>query len=170
MDTQVKQTLLEMLNQRNYTDIEEIDDTITALKPDGEMIWVFLKIIKKLNSNEIENHIVLMQRENISHAILIHEGLPTPTAKKAILNLPTINIHIELFQVEDLMFNRTKHILVPKHVPLSGEETKNFIKNFGTDIPVILRTDPISRFYDFRKGQIIKIERKNGEIGFRIVK
>jgi len=35
---------------------------------------------------------------------------------------------------------------------------------------VILKTDAVAKFYNFQKGEIIKIERTDGTVSFRIVK
>jgi DNA-directed RNA polymerase I, II, and III subunit RPABC1 len=165
----VKQILLEMFNQRNYHDIK-IDNHITAIKPNGEQIYGFTKIIEKLNNDEIHAHIALIQEDNIKHCILVYEGVPTPAVKSVISNLPNIGINIELFHADDLQFNITKHELVPKHEILPLSEAKEFKQKYGTNIPTILKSDSVARFFDFHKGEIIRITRKSGAISYRIVR
>ena len=80
------------------------------------------------------------------------------------------DMRIELFPLESLRYNITKHRLVPKHTQLSKSESKKFKDAYGVKIPILLRTDPIVRFYDFQKGSVIKIERPYGLISYRIVK
>ena len=46
----------------------------------------------------------------------------------------------------------------------------NFKKKYTDDIPIILKSDPISRFYGYERGDIIKVTRKSGYVMFRIVK
>ena len=77
---------------------------------------------------------------------------------------------IELFNVDDLQFNITKHILVPLHKKLNKEECKEFKEQYGSSIPVLLKSDPVCRFYNFQKGDIIQITRRNSFVSYRIVR
>lgn len=167
----VKQTIIEMFTQRGYSDVDlDVEDRILAIKPDGEQVCAFAKIIPKLNNDEIHSHISQMQEDEISHGVLIYEGVPTPAVKNVMANLPELGISIEIFHADDLQFNLTKHELVPKHVLLGKDEAKEFKSKFGINIPAILRSDPVARFYDFHKGDIIMITRKSGAISYRIVR
>lgn len=162
--------LNEMFKQRGYTDIEEKDDKLFATKENGDNICAFYSVIEKLNVTEIHNHISILQKSEINHGIIVYDGVPTPAVKNVISNAFDIKLNIELFCCDDLQFNITKHILVPKHIKLFREESKEFKNKYGTSIPILLRSDPISRFYDYSKGDIIKIIRKNGFISYRIVR
>jgi DNA-directed RNA polymerase I, II, and III subunit RPABC1 len=166
-----RETIIEMFNQRGYTDIDsDIDNRILAIKPDGEQVCAFGSIIEKLNNDEIHSYIAQLQQDEIKHGLLVYEGIPTPAVKSVMANLPELGINIEIFHADDLQFNLTKHVLVPKHVLLSKEDAKEFRLKFGINIPVILRSDAVSRFYDFHKGDIIMIIRKTGAISYRIVR
>ena len=61
----------------------------------------------------------------------------------------------------------TKHYLVPKHEKVPDSE--KFDKKIIDKLPILLKTDPISRFYGFKKGDLIKISRKNNYIFYRRV-
>ena len=43
-------------------------------------------------------------------------------------------------------------------------------EKYGDTFPSLLKSDPISRFYGYNKGDIIKVTRKNGIVIHRIVK
>ena len=80
---------------------------------------------------------------------------------------------IELFQEEELQYNITKHYLVPKHelsYPKGTKISKDFKDKYGDKFPVLLKTDPVARFYGYNKGDIIKITRKGGYVTYRFVK
>jgi DNA-directed RNA polymerase I, II, and III subunit RPABC1 len=109
-----------------------------------------------------------MRNANFTHAIVVFNDSVTPMAQKVVDELE--GLRIELFQMNSLRYNITKHRLVPKHIPLTKGEMKAFKEEFGTKIPILLHSDPIVRFYDFQRGDIIKVERKNGFICYRIVK
>jgi len=72
--------------------------------------------------------------------------------------------------VEDLKINITKHRLVSKHMSVSSEELVEIKKKIDiTKLPVLLTTDPMCKYYAFRKGSVIKIQRKDSMM-YRIVK
>lgn len=166
----VVKTILQMFNQRGYTDISEEENCIIATKPNGAKIYAFPSIVEKLNVSVIHNYIAILQKAEINHGIIVFEGIPTPAVKNVVSNTPDLDINIELFQADDLQFNITEHKLVPTHILLSKNEAKAFKEKYGTNIPILLRTDAIVRFYDFAKGDIIKIVRRNGFISYRIVR
>jgi len=166
-----KAIIIDMFASRGYTEITTETNRITALKDDGvSTIYAFHTIIEKLNNDEIHSYISLLQEEKVKHALLVYEGTPTPAVKAVIANLPELDITIELFHADDLQFDITKHELVPKHEKLSMQDSKEFKALYGTNIPTLLRTDAVVRFYDFHKGEIIKVTRKNGAISYRIVR
>ena len=172
MDPRIRITILEMLSQRKYKDIKEDENRIFALDEKENVVCVFMEILVKLNVAEIKKKIFIMQEEKISHAIIIHNSLDTPTSqvKGIIENLPNLCMEIEAFPESDLLINITKHSYVPKHEVLSPEKGREFRSKYGTDIPVLLKTDAISRFYNFHKGDIIEITRRNDYVAYRIVK
>lgn len=167
----VREIISEMFEGRGYTHIDSSnEERIMAKKEDGSSVCAFTSIIAKLNVSEIHMHISILQKEKINHGLIVFDGIPTPAVKNVIGNTPNLDINVELFDVDDLQFNITKHRLVPKHIRLEKEEAKEFKSKYGTDIPVLLRIDPVCRFYDFSKGDIIKIIRRNGFVSFRIVR
>jgi DNA-directed RNA polymerase I, II, and III subunit RPABC1 len=167
----VKKTINEMFEQRGYKNIKNIEDIqIIGVGEDDKKICAYIKILEKLNVAEIHNYIAMLQTSGINHGIIVYDGIPTPAVKTVVSTIPDLDIIIELFSSEDLQFNITKHVLVPQHIKLSKDEAKDFKTKFGTDIPILLRSDPISKFYNYCKGDIIKVIRKNGFISYRIVR
>jgi len=69
--------------------------------------------------------------------------------------------HIQIMWCKHLQINPTKHILVPKHTKLTIEEINNLLDKYSiknrTQLPLILRSDPIARYYNYNAGDIIKI-------------
>lgn len=164
--------ILEMFSQRFYKNIlyNEEENLITADNENNQKVYAFTKPIIKFNVEEIHHYISVLQKDGINHCLLVYESMPTSAVKNIISNVPDIGINIELFQTDDLQINITKHFLVPKHFKLSKEESKKFKEQYGILIPILLKSDPICRFYNFSRGDIIKIVRKNGFITYRIVK
>ena len=161
-------TCLEMMEQRNYEIINKEEDQIVALKPDGNQIIVFLSDSLKFNVKNIQMYITIMDEMQIFHAIIVYKETITAFTKKAIEE--SLEMTFELFAVEDLQYNITKHILQPKFECLPTEESTKFKKQYGNRFPTLRRDDPISRFYGYNKGDVIKITRPNNYISYSIVK
>jgi DNA-directed RNA polymerase subunit H (RpoH/RPB5) len=167
----VRRTILEMFEQRGYTDIDSSEDNrILATKSNGDQICAYSHIIQKLNVGEIKTYIALLQTLNIPHCILVYDGVFTPAVKSIMEHMPSLNLNIELFSADNLQFNVTKHVLVPTHILLDKNEANEFKKKYGKKLPVILRSDPIAKFYDYHRDDIIKIVRRDGHVMYRVVK
>lgn len=167
----IKEIIHEMFEQRGYKDIHLTDENyIIATRPDKKIVVAFGTIVVKLNVSEIHTHISILQKMDVNHGLIVYEGIPTSAVKNVVTNAPDIGINIELFVADDLQFNITKHELVPKHVLLRKSKAKKFREIYGTNIPVLLKNDAIARFYDFHRGDIIKVIRRNGMVSFRIVR
>jgi DNA-directed RNA polymerase subunit H (RpoH/RPB5) len=73
-------------------------------------------------------------------------------------------IKFTIFLGDHLLFNITKHFLVPKHKLISKKEFQELMeskeKGFVQNLPKIYDSDPISRYYGAKVGQIFKITRE----------
>ena len=85
---------------------------------------------------------------------------------------------IEYYDTEDLIINITKHDIMPKFEVYNIDEKKKEILDLLDNInpklfPKMLISDPISKYYNLKIGDIIKIIRTSplsGEvISFRII-
>ena len=165
MDSSVRQTCTEMLEQRGY----HITDPDLFIGEFGnKKIIVFYNTCAKLNVEKVQEYVSLLQQAGIHHCIINYKNSITPVAKKVIEEL--VDFKLECFEEKTLRFNITKHSLVPKHIALPKKEADEFKKKYGIKIPVILKTDPVSRFFNFQRGDIIKVIRADGFISYRIVK
>ena len=108
---------------------------------------------------------------DVHHCLIVYKDNVTPVAKKIIEEIKELKI--ELFHQDELQYNITKHYLVPKHELIYKKGTaeySNFKDKYTDKFPIILKSDPISRFYAYEKGDIIKVTRKNGYVMYRIVR
>jgi DNA-directed RNA polymerase I, II, and III subunit RPABC1 len=83
----------------------------------------------------------------------------------------------EIFLFNELVFNRTKHRLVPKHVLLNETEKKEVLTTYDcrdTQIPRMVTTDFLARYYGAKAGDMFKIYRPSPSSGvyitYRVVK
>jgi len=69
--------------------------------------------------------------------------------------------NIQIYWCKQLQFNVTKHELVPIHKRLSEEEGNSILSRYSLttkhQLPVLLKDDIISKYYDFKSGDIIEI-------------
>lgn len=99
--------------------------------------------------------------------IIIWSEKMSPAAKKTLIEMQS-DYHLEDFAEADLLVNITKHFLVPKHTIMSREEKNALIQRYrlkDTQLPRILITDPVARYYGMRRGQVMRIERASETAG-----
>ena len=178
------QTMSEMIIQREYKITSENDDKIIATCKVGQCIVAYKTPVAKFNVERFKEYISKLEKLNedvenrqYNHIILVYTDCITPTGKRMIAE--SVDIKFELFSIDELQFNITKHRLVPLHQKLNDDESKEFKEKFGLKYQAILISDPISRFYNYKRGDIIRIlrQKKNDNndnkqyiIAYRIVK
>lgn len=165
-------TCLEMIQQRGYKILDTDEDRILAMKPNKTQMCVFITTACKFNVESIQEFISMMHKMSIKHSIIVYRETATHVAKKIIEE--SKDMDIELFHVDDLQYNITKHYLVPEHTIAFRKGTtgyNDFKKKFNADkFPTLLSSDPVARFYHYSKGDIIRVKRVDGYITYRIVK
>lgn len=78
---------------------------------------------------------------------------------------------VQIYGLENFMFDITKHQFVPKHTVLNNDEAIEVLLKYNVKIqnlPKINREDPIVKFIGGRPNQIIKIESFNPTTGLSI--
>lgn len=77
---------------------------------------------------------------------------------------------LQSFLMSELLFNITRHRLVPKHEVVSDEEEiADILKRYNiktkTQMPIILRSDPVAQYFGMRPGQLARITRISPSAG-----
>lgn len=78
------------------------------------------------------------------------------------------NLFIQIFSLDNLLFNITKHQLVPKMRIISPEERDAVLEKFSAtqgQMPQILKSDPQAKFLGVRKGDMCEIIRASETAG-----
>ena len=163
-------TCIEMLEQREYEIVDSDPEqlTISALKPNNAQVSVYFNNAPKFDTKSMKEVISMMEEEGIDHSIVIYKD--NITAATAAVLEQTVDLKIELFAEEDLQINITKHRLQPTFNKLSTDDATLFKKEYGTKFPTLRHNQPISKFYNYEKGDVIKIKRQNNTIIYRIVR
>lgn len=151
-------------------------------------IFVFYPIPtnKQLSANDIDIVFKMIAEKNsIRKYIVIAENNPSSELKKQINNIEARRlfkdgIRIQIFNYNELLWNPSKHFLVPKHIVLTDEEKDDLMKIIDiNNLPLILTSDRQSKYIGAEDRQVIKIIRKNinpysdniidTSIGYRLV-
>lgn len=76
---------------------------------------------------------------------------------------------LQYFQIKQLLYNPTKHVIVPEHIKLSQEEVNDLMEKYmiksKLQMPVIMHTDVIAKWLGLKQGDIVKINRYNENSG-----
>ena len=68
-----------------------------------------------------------MQSQGISRGILVIQSSLTPSAQKALAEMPSLTWSLESFLEVELLVNITEHVLVPRHQLLTLAEKKELL-------------------------------------------
>ena len=177
-------TITELLQDRNAVSAEELEylrsfseNELAALNNRsifnvdiGSRIRI-LYYLNKFKMADFKPH--LEKAMDFDVCILIVGEKLTTTNLKSIMSarmlamdpagtVPADNLHI--FELAEVLINITKHVLVPKHEIISDENIINdIVKQYNLrsrhQLPLILKTDPIARYFGMRPGQLAKITR-----------
>ena len=185
-----RKTIIDLLNDRKY-DLS----SVTNLKTDQESFKEYnkndnLDIFVKNATREIYIKFIKIAkakpatlRDVISH---IHTDILTLENRKiliVLLSKPNNTIlkiknepackNIELFWVGHLLINITKHTFVPKHELVAKSDLDTIMTKFSlssfNQLPILLKSDPVSKYYGFESGDVCKITRKNKISGISVI-
>jgi DNA-directed RNA polymerase subunit H (RpoH/RPB5) len=130
-----------------------------------------LKIIYYMNAKFKINDLKKFFSENDKVLIIFKEKINNLNIK----NLKDQDVKsVEIFNIRELLFNISKHILVPKHEIMKNEsEIDSLMDKYQikskSSLPIILKTDPMARYLDMNTGDIVKITRYSPSAGEAIV-
>lgn len=113
------------------------------------------KISSVNKSSEIAEFIT---KYNNDYKFIIVEAINSKS-EKILLSYQT---DFEIFKFTELMICIVEHILVPKHMILSQDESNLVLQEYCArkrDMPFIMSNDPVARFYNMKPGEICKIIR-----------
>ena len=192
----VRQTAIEMLEDRGFNvaledknlpyeqfsnRLEEnaIDFDATHRDSDVKMAYIaFILDTKSFSKKDLVNLKALVDEKFATKEmtiIIIVQDKPTPQIAKELLNEEYKGY--EVFLMKNLIFNITHHDLVPKHIVLSEEEGKKVLdeyKTTKTQLPKLMLSDPVAKYYGMKSGNICKIIRQSPMTGesiyYRLVK
>ena len=85
-----------------------------------------------------------------ARAVFVGSGAPTSFSKKEMASAGS-----QYFQLKELLAPVIRHPLVPTHTKVSSPPPG--IKK--EDLPLLLTSDPVSKYYWYEEGQVVEIDR-----------
>lgn len=128
-----------------------------------DQIYVFFPAEVKVGVPMVRNCAKRMKADNVYNAILVVQRALTAPAKAAINEINSY-FHMEVFEEAELLTNITEHMFVPKHTVLTNQEKKELLEKYRvkeTQLPRILVSDPVAKYYGMKRGQVVKITRQS---------
>ena len=157
----VCRTASEMLRDRGFTTEppEQSQEDIVIYGSKNSKNVIFRLFFASKMSVDIARKSAAECSEN-TQVIVCAFSRPTYMAKQVLLDN-----NVEFFETSHLLQNITKHSLVPQHSKLSAKEVQQLLSGVRcalSQLPKILRSDPVVRYYDFPVDSVIRIARKSG--------
>jgi DNA-directed RNA polymerase I, II, and III subunit RPABC1 len=174
---------VKMLTERNLLDHNKLDSNINNIldiDSDDHIYPIKVKekekertyIVKILNQKitAISKQSVIsdfLHKYKNSSKIIIVKDISTKARQIALNNYPQTEIFLE----HELMINIMDYGLVPKHevIDPDSDEAKTFFETYNVkkrNMPRILITDPVARYYNMKKGDVCRIVRPSDTSGF----
>lgn len=185
----IRHTVLQLCHDRGYLITQdELEETFEQFKnqydqqkPDkseltvlcahhnniNDKMFVFFPDEPKIGVKTVQAYVLKMEEEQVNRAIIIVKMGLTPSAKQAMRNVGP-EYTMEDFLESEMLINITEHELVPQHVLLTTEEKEELFSRYRlkeSQLMKMLSTDPVARYYGYKRGQVIKIIRKSDTAG-----
>lgn len=148
--------IIDELNNDNLKQVIEIviDDIKIVYYTPLKFKWADIK--KNFEDTEPHSLYILVVQENI-----------TQNNMKSIM---AMNLPLEIHLLSRLQFNITKHSLVPSHEVIRDKQVIEDVLNMYKlknkyQLPIILKTDPIAKYYGMKNGELVKITRTSETAG-----
>lgn len=160
MDRRVLHTLDQLLTDRGYNcnDLDGVISIVNHKTKDKKMVIVFIDD-DKMGINHAKQIETQIAESGIAHALVIYNGTITTFAKGVLDN---IEVHVELFCSDELLYNVSRHVLVPKHTLLDSSQKADVLKKYKVherNMPFISKTDPVCKYYGGKPGDLFHIMR-----------
>jgi len=191
---EVLSNIIKMLTNRKLLNSDNLQSNISNLTTqdsDNDIYKIKLDYPEVYYDKSVENmyYVKLLNQKvtgvskssNIGDFIYAKKNAPklivvSGITSKAYQQLNEDFPNTEVFTEQELMIDLVSHIAVPKHEMLSAEETEIFLKDYllkKREIPKMFLSDPVSKYFNAKVGQIFRIIRPSevsgNSIYYRIV-
>jgi len=134
---------------------------------EGDRIFVYFTGEKNVGKANIKTFLASMDKMSAKQGIMIYSEKMSPIAARAMQEMVS-EYHLESFKESELLVNITHHFLVPKHSILTKDQKTGLLAKYKVkqvQLPRIMLSDPVARYYGTRRGEVMKIERASETAG-----
>ncbi|KAL8292920.1 hypothetical protein RQP46_000614 [Phenoliferia psychrophenolica] len=167
-EDEIKMSLEDFKLSYGGSSIDKTKINFKAVMANGEAeIYIFYSDEASVGIKTMRKFITVLEDQKIPRGIIIFKTNMTPSANKVISAMAS-TYAIEAFQESELLVNITHHTLVPKHEVLGAEAKKLLLQKYrlkDTQLPRIQLSDPVSRYYGLKRGQVVMITRPSETAG-----
>lgn len=159
------------LERRNYTFQHQLNEEIFLYQQNetGNPYFLILVFQEKMGIEHLKSYIQHCENTIIKDIIIIYQNNITTNCLKVIEHL--FQYSIELFSLNEFQYDITKLYYYVPHEKIIDENLLKDIKDkYKNNLPILLRNDPIAKYFGFKRNDVIKILRGNNEICFRQVR
>ena len=149
----------------NSSDIITMDVNMNA-----KLVFFLTPEAKQLNDIPMNDYI----NNNINHMIFYFDSRQITEKKVKEILYQHSTMNLEILNLNDYIFNISKHNIVPHHEIVKDEEEIRDVcfqynVNDKTLFPLITINDPMAKFINAKQGDLIRIRRKSINMGETIV-
>ena len=177
---EVLSNIVKMLTNRKLLNKDDIQKNINSLisqESDNDVYKIKLDHPEVYYDKSVDNiyYIKLLNQKvtgiskssNIGDFIYAHKSHPKLIVVSGITNKAHQQLqedfpNSEVFSEPELMIDLVSHVAVPHHEMLNEEETQIFLKDYllkKREIPKMFITDPVSKYFNAKVGQVFRIIR-----------
>jgi DNA-directed RNA polymerase I, II, and III subunit RPABC1 len=172
-----------MLSERGLLKYENLENNIKSLtnKISDEMTYIIK--LDKYNNEDDEFYAIkfipqkitaINKASGISEFLNKYKNKPNivivkSISGKAIQTVANNYPKAGIFSEDELMINLVEHDLVPQHEILSQSDAVKVLNKYNCikrNLPRILSTDPVAKYYNMKPGDICRIIRPSKTSGF----
>lgn len=186
-----RQVLMEMIGGRGFDvssynnfSVNEVEAMFKASekKTSGELGTLDIEVTNSLGSKLYVKHLLASKLRASNFSTLITDMIENYVKKDDALvfvlkdkinNMDSFSsmlesfmrengVFVQIFCLDDLQFNITKHVLVPDMRVVSEEEKAQILEKYSArpdQMPQILKSDPHAKFVGVKKGDLCEIVR-----------
>lgn len=164
MNTTIRENTMNMLRRRGYVHLVEnvVPEYLKMTDHKDDPIMVFFIEHTKVKIEIVK--MIISKAKFVYNVIVVHAKPLTPDANYT-LSFNKL-YHFETFTFDEMMYDPIA--IVPTHRLYTAEPHHNNKLNEINKLPIILSTDLIVRYFDFKRGSIIEID-DEGYISYRRV-
>jgi len=169
-------TVKRMFQDRGYTKTKEKSvpkdsknpyRVLQAKDKNNRRVCYFVDVCEKLNNEKIKMYVALLNELDASHCIVAYVE-KTHVVDETLKSLKISDqIKFEIFNIKNLQYIVVDHVLQPKFSLFPKTELGRIAPK---NLPEMLKTDPVARYYDYESGSVIQEISRDNIITFRVVK